>query len=174
MSNSSMPIRHWSLVIRHSSLLIRHSSFVIPPVGPVGIEPTSSGLRNRCITLSATVPLQSTCVQHPPTPLPCYARTAGASGPGGARIPVSWASTRRYAVSATGPSLSGFNEKSPRVAVTPGFGGRPGWWPSVTSAGDARAARSPNNRQNRPGISVRLCNLTTRKTSFLILYQRPG
>ena len=28
-------------------------------VGPVGIEPTSSGLRDRCITLSATVPNQS-------------------------------------------------------------------------------------------------------------------
>ena len=26
-------------------------------VGPVGIEPTSSGLRDRCITLSATVPV---------------------------------------------------------------------------------------------------------------------
>ena len=26
-------------------------------VGPVGIEPTSSGLRDRCITLSATVPI---------------------------------------------------------------------------------------------------------------------
>ena len=29
---------------------------VLVSVGPVGIEPTSSGLRDRCITLSATVP----------------------------------------------------------------------------------------------------------------------
>ena len=27
-------------------------------VGPVGIEPTSSGLRDRCIALSATIPFQ--------------------------------------------------------------------------------------------------------------------
>ena len=49
-----------------SALPLRHERFsdyqvVKDPksVGLVGIEPTSSGLRDRCITLSATVPSQS-------------------------------------------------------------------------------------------------------------------
>ena len=33
------------------------------------------------------------------------AHTSIASGPGGARIPVSWASAKRYAISATGPAF---------------------------------------------------------------------
>ena len=37
-------------------------------VGPVGIEPTSSGLRDRCITLSATVPCQSARWELNPRP----------------------------------------------------------------------------------------------------------
>jgi hypothetical protein len=37
-------------------------------VGPVGIEPTSSGLRDRCITLSATVPNQSARRELNPRP----------------------------------------------------------------------------------------------------------
>ena len=37
-------------------------------VGPVGIEPTSSGLRDRCITLSATVPNQSARWELNPRP----------------------------------------------------------------------------------------------------------
>ena len=38
-------------------------------VGPVGIEPTSSGLRDRCITLSATVPsIQSARWESNPRP----------------------------------------------------------------------------------------------------------
>ena len=32
-------------------------------VGPVGIEPTSFGLRDRCITLSATIPFDSIGVE---------------------------------------------------------------------------------------------------------------
>ena len=42
------------------------------------------------------------------------------SGPGGARIPVSWSSAKRYTVSATGPCL-GDCTKKPDAAVTPGF-----------------------------------------------------
>ena len=37
-------------------------------VGPVGIEPTSSGLRDRCITVSATVPNQSARWELNPRP----------------------------------------------------------------------------------------------------------
>ena len=37
-------------------------------MGPVGIEPTSSGLRDRCITLSATVPNQSARWELNPRP----------------------------------------------------------------------------------------------------------
>ena len=37
-------------------------------MGPVGIEPTSSGLRDRCITLSATVPNQSARRELNPRP----------------------------------------------------------------------------------------------------------
>ena len=37
-------------------------------VGPVGIEPTSSGLRDRCITVSATVPIQSARWELNPRP----------------------------------------------------------------------------------------------------------
>jgi hypothetical protein len=37
-------------------------------VGPVGIEPTSSGLRNRRITMSATVPSQSARWESNPRP----------------------------------------------------------------------------------------------------------
>ena len=37
-------------------------------MGPVGIEPTSSGLRDRCITVSATVPNQSARWELNPRP----------------------------------------------------------------------------------------------------------
>ena len=37
-------------------------------VGLVGIEPTSSGLRDRCITLSATIPIQSARWESDPRP----------------------------------------------------------------------------------------------------------
>jgi hypothetical protein len=37
-----------------SKLIPQHS--VLFSVGSVGIEPTSAGLRDRCITLSATIP----------------------------------------------------------------------------------------------------------------------
>jgi hypothetical protein len=60
-------------------------------VGPVGIEPTSSGLRDRCIALSATVPLQSARKESNPRPDP-YKRPAltvelraASSGAGGTR-----------------------------------------------------------------------------------------
>ena len=42
-----------------------------PSVALVGIEPTSSGLRNRCITLSATVPNQSARWESNPGPGRC-------------------------------------------------------------------------------------------------------
>jgi hypothetical protein len=52
-----------------------------------------------------------------------------------------------------------------------------GWWPSVTSAEDVRAAYSPNNRQIARYILVRVGDLTTTKSSFLVLCLgrgRPG
>ncbi len=48
------------------------------------------------------------------------ARTVSASGPGGARILVSWSSAKRYTVSATGPCCFGDCTKKPDVVVTPG------------------------------------------------------
>ena len=64
------------------------------------------------------------------------------SGPGGARILVSWSSAKRYTVSATGPI------KKPGVAYDTGFRVFPvGLRPSVTSAKDVRAADSPIDRQ---------------------------
>jgi hypothetical protein len=44
-----------------------------------------------------------------------------------------------------------------------------GWWPSVTSAEDVRAAYSPNNRRIARYILVRVGDLTTTKSSFLVL-----
>ncbi len=41
---------------------------VVLSVGPAGIEPACSGLRDRCITLSATVPLQSARRELNPRP----------------------------------------------------------------------------------------------------------
>ena len=43
-------------------------SVLIHSVGSVGIEPTSAGLRDRCITLSATVPHQSARWELNPRP----------------------------------------------------------------------------------------------------------
>ena len=69
-----------------SSFWFRPSSF--PPVGPVGVEPTSSGLRDRRITVSATVPcsrrgrsrtLDRTLIRGPLSPL-SYAPPSGAEG----------------------------------------------------------------------------------------------
>ena len=51
-----------------SFLLLHPSAFILSQVGPVGIEPTSSGLRDRCITLSATVPHQSARWELNPRP----------------------------------------------------------------------------------------------------------
>ena len=45
-----------------------HQCLSLLSVGPVGIEPTSSGLRDRCITLSATVPNQSAWWESNPRP----------------------------------------------------------------------------------------------------------
>ena len=42
-----------------SGVFAARSPVLVFQVGPVGIEPTSSGLRDRCITLSATVPSKS-------------------------------------------------------------------------------------------------------------------
>ena len=67
----------------------------------------------------------------------------------------------------------GASMKKARVSrVTPGFGCRARWWPGVTSAGDARAASSPDNRQNRLGIAVRLSDSTTRTSSSRFLDRR--
>ena len=46
--------------------------------------------------------------------------------------------------------------KKPDVALTPGLGGQSEGSPSVTSANDDLVAYSPDNRQNAPGIWVRL------------------
>ena len=51
-----------------SFLILHPSAFILSQVGPVGIEPTSSGLRDRCITLSATVPNQSARWELNPRP----------------------------------------------------------------------------------------------------------
>ena len=53
---------------QHLPFIIHHSAFILPPVGPVGIEPTSAGLRDRCITLSAAVPSQSARRESNPRP----------------------------------------------------------------------------------------------------------
>ncbi len=68
MQNTERGCVAW--LLRHSSFCIHHSAFILPPVGPVGIEPTSSGLRDRRITLSATVPSQSARRESNPRPGP--------------------------------------------------------------------------------------------------------
>ncbi len=91
------------------------------------------------------------------------------SEPGDARIPVSWFSARRYAVSATGPT-GGVGTKKARCRCDTGLLVIvQGWWPSVTTAKDARAACSPNNRLDALGIAVGLRDLTTTKSSVLFL-----
>jgi hypothetical protein len=97
-------------------------------VGLVGIEPTSSGLRDRCITLSATVPRKWPVRESNPPfrlegPMSSTDRRTSRrrrapstqlrlrqcahvfrSGPGGARTLVCGFSGRRYTVSATAPN----------------------------------------------------------------------
>jgi hypothetical protein len=148
------------------------------PVGMVGLEPTTScsqGTRaGRCPTSRLCVKTATSCFgatrvgvepylpglkgrrPHRKSNGPCSAHRPSASGPGGARIPVSWSSARRYTVSATGPSARAGTKKSPMSLVTPGFAVGPRWWPRVTSAGDARAAHLPDNRPCALGIAVRL------------------
>lgn len=107
------------------------------PVGPVGIEPTSSGLRDRCITLSATVPHQSARRELSPRP----------------------ASYQDVALTA---ELS-TSTKKPGVFVTPGLGKRDRMvGPSVTNADAAWAGYSPVDRQTARRISVRQGNSTVR------------
>ncbi len=89
------------------------------------------------------------------------AHTLSASGPGGARILVSWSSARRYTVSATGPI------KKPDVAGDTGFRVFPlDLRPSVTIAMEARAVYSPVDRRVCLCLCIRVNNLA--KTKSLI------
>ena len=84
------------------------------------------------------------------------------SGSGGARIHVSRSSAWRYTVSATDPLK--LHEKSP-MSVTPGFEECSlGFRPSVTGAGDTRAAYSPVARRTAVYFSLRICDSTVRKS----------
>ena len=126
-------------------------------VGPVGIEPTSSGLRDRCITLSATVPVS---------------RRGGSRTPNTAaerwsleliRLPLSPLSYAPQRVGPVGFEPTPIWLKARDAAVTP----RPHTWSGVCVSIDVRQASSnsfvswftsgsPENRTQRNAVISRV------------------
>ena len=100
-------------------------------VGPVGIEPTSSGLGDRCIALSATVPLESARRESNPRlgaykapALAAELRAKARVGPEGFEPTPTWLKARD-------------------AAVTP----RPCNWPGVCVCGVLAPSPSPSSLQ---------------------------